>query len=103
MSESKSAYPYDESFWEHKRHTPDIVVRLAKDKKFYILNALEDTYQQIDRDPADAKHMITLIAGAFMASAADNLDMFMEEVEIQENVHRLDAEIEHFFKEMENE
>lgn len=103
MSESKNVSPHDESFWEHKRHSPDVVVRLSKDKKFYILNALEDTWEQIDRDPEDAKHMITLIAGAFMASAANNLDMFIDEVEIQENIHRLDDEIEHFFKEMESE
>lgn len=103
MSESTNVSSHDESFWKHKRHSPDIVIRLSKDKKFYILNALEDTWEQIDRDPADAKHMITLIAGAFMASAANNLDMFIDEVEIQENIHRMDEEIEHFFKEMENE
>lgn len=103
MNESMNVSPQDKSFWEHKRHSPDVVVRLSRDKKFFILNALEDTWEQIDRDPADAKHMITLIAGAFMSSAANNLDMFIDEVEIQENIHRMDEEIEHFFIEMEGQ
>ena len=68
-NESENALPMDDKFWEHATHLDfDMVIKLSDTRYMNILTALHDVYEAIDRDPEEAKFLITSIAGLMLSS-----------------------------------
>lgn len=100
MSESESAYPLDESIWEHINHLNYTVgIPVSEKRVLNILGALEDIYYTIDKDKEDAKDLLISMAAILTAVRYDKADEVFEEFIVKNTMQNIDKGLESILNE----
>ena len=81
MSESESALPLDDSFWEHVQHMDfAVAIPVSKNRMLDIISALHDVYETIcEGKIEEAKMCTTALAAILVASRYDKAEEVWEE------------------------
>ena len=92
MSESESALPLDESFWDHIEHMDFAIgIPVAEDRMLDIISALRDVYETICEGELDeAKMCVTALAAILVASKYGKAAEVWEEFSIKEAMRDFD-------------
>lgn len=99
-NESESALPLDESIWEHIKHINySVGIPVSDTRTLSILDALEDIYWAVDKDPGDAKHCIIALAAIFLGSSVGKADKMWEEFSVQDAMKTFNAELKEILDE----
>jgi hypothetical protein len=95
MSESESALPLDDSFWEHIEHMDFAIgIPVAEDRMLDIISALRDVYETIcDNELDEAKMCVTALAAILVASKYGKAAEVWEEFSIKEAMRNFDTSI----------
>ena len=101
MSESESALPLDDSFWEHIEHMDFAIgIPVAEDRMLDIISALRDVYETICEGELDeAKMCITALAAILVASKYGKAEEVWEEFSIKEAMRDFDTSIKEILDE----
>jgi hypothetical protein len=101
MSESESALPLDDSFWEHIEHMDFAIgVPVAEDRMLDIISALRDVYETICEGELDeAKMCVTALAAILVASKYGKAEEVWEEFSIKEAMRDFDTSIKEILDE----
>ena len=68
-NESENALPLDDSFWEHLKHADFVVAfPVSETRNLNVMEALRDIYYSIDKNPEEAKFLLTAFAGIIVAA-----------------------------------
>ena len=95
MSESTSAFPLDESIWEHIKHMQYTVgIPVSEKRVLNILGALYDVYQTIDHDQTAAKDLLIGLAAILTSVKDDKADLVFEEFMVKDTMQNFDKGIE---------
>ena len=92
MSESESALPLDDSFWEHIEHMDfAIAIPVSDTRMLDIISALRDVYETICEGELDeAKMCVTALAAILVASKYGKAAEVWEEFSIKEAMRDFD-------------
>jgi hypothetical protein len=91
MKESDGVYQSNETIWDFIRDNPRALgVPISNNKGLDLLNAMRDVYLEIDKNPENAKNMMTMLAGVLVAAAKGEGDKVIEEVLVQEAMFNID-------------
>jgi len=92
MSESESALPLDDSFWNHIEHMDFAIgIPVAEDRMLDIISALRDVYETICEGELDeAKMCVTALAAILVASKYGKAAEVWEEFSIKEAMRDFD-------------
>jgi hypothetical protein len=92
MSESESALPLDDSFWDHIEHMDFAIgIPVAEDRMLDIISALRDVYETICEGELDeAKMCVTALAAILVASKYGKAAEVWEEFSIKEAMRDFD-------------
>ena len=100
MSESTSAFPLDESIWEHIKHMEYTVgIPVSEKRVLNILGALHDVYQTVDNDQAAAKDLLIGLAAILTSVRDDKADLVFEEFMVKDTMQNFDKGIESILNE----
>jgi hypothetical protein len=101
MSESESALPLDDSFWEHIEHMDFAIgIPVAEDRMLDIISALHDVYETICEGELDeAKMCVTALAAILVASKYGKAEEVWEEFSIKEAMRDFDTSIKEILDE----
>ena len=101
MSESESALPLDDSFWEHIEHMDFAIgIPVAEDRMLDIISALHDVYETICEGELDeAKMCVTALAAILVASKYGKAEEVWEEFSIKEAMRNFDTSIKEILDE----
>ena len=101
MSESESALPLDESFWEHIEHMDfAIAIPVSDTRMLDIISALRDVYETICEGELDeAKMCVTALAAILVASKYGKAEEVWEEFSIKEAMRDFDTSIKEILDE----
>ena len=101
MSESESALPLDDSFWEHIEHMDfAIAIPVSEDRMLDIISALRDVYETICEGELDeAKMCVTALAAILVASKYGKAEEVWEEFSIKEAMRDFDDHIKEILDE----
>jgi CO dehydrogenase/acetyl-CoA synthase delta subunit len=101
MSESESALPLDDSFWEHIEHMDfAIAIPVSDTRMLDIISALRDVYETICEGELDeAKMCVTALAAILVASKYDKAEEVWEEFSIKEAMRDFDTSIKEILDE----
>jgi hypothetical protein len=101
MSESESALPLDDSFWEHIEHMDFAIgIPVAEDRMLDIISALRDVYETICEGELDeAKMCVTALAAILVASKYGKAEEVWEEFSIKEAMRDFDTSIKEILDE----
>jgi hypothetical protein len=99
-NESENALPMDDSFWQHTEHLDfDIIIQLSSQKHLNILHALHDVYDAIDKDPEEAKFLVTGIAALMLSSKYGKTDEVFNDIVVQVAKKDMDMELRELLNE----
>lgn len=92
MSESESALPLDDSFWDHIEHMDFAIgIPVSEDRMLDIISALRDVYETICEGQLDeAKMCVTALAAILVASKYGKAEEVWEEFSIKEAMRDFD-------------
>jgi CO dehydrogenase/acetyl-CoA synthase delta subunit len=92
MSESESALPLDDTFWDHIEHMDfAIAIPVSENKMLDIISALRDVYETIcDEELDEAKMCVTALAAILVASKYGKAEEVLEEFSIKEAMRDFD-------------
>lgn len=92
MTESTDASAQsDDAVWEFIKNNPKIVGFPVSDTQgLDLLNALRDVHERISEDPEMAAKMLTMIATVMVAAVTGSGNQTIEELLVQEAMHRFD-------------
>jgi hypothetical protein len=92
MSESESALPLDDSFWDHIEHMDFAIgIPVAEDRMLDIISALRDVYETICEGELDeAKMCVTALAAILVASKYGKAEEVWAEFSIKEAMTNFD-------------
>ncbi len=101
MSESESALPLDDSFWDHIEHMDFAIgIPVAEDRMLDIISALRDVYETICEGELDeAKMCVTALAAILVASKYGKAEEVWEEFSIKEAMRDFDTSIKEILDE----
>jgi len=101
MSESESALPLDDSFWEHIEHMDFAIgIPVAEDRMLDIISALRDVYETIcEGELNEAKMCVTALAAILVASKYGKAEEVWEEFSIKEAMRDFDTSIKEILDE----
>jgi hypothetical protein len=101
MSESESALPLDDSFWEHIEHMDFAIgIPVAEDRMLDIISALRDVYETICEGELDeAKMCVTALAAILVASKYGKAAEVWEEFSIKEAMRDFDDHMKEILNE----
>jgi CO dehydrogenase/acetyl-CoA synthase delta subunit len=101
MSESESALPLDDSFWDHIEHMDfAIAIPVSDTRMLDIISALRDVYETICEGELDeAKMCVTALAAILVASKYDKAEEVWEEFSIKEAMRDFDTSIKEILDE----
>lgn len=100
MSESTSAFPLDESIWEHISHMNYIVgIPISEKRMLNILGALYDIYDTIESNPKGAKELLIGLAAILTAAKDNKADLVFEEFMVKDTMQNFDKGIEDILNE----
>lgn len=99
-NESENVFPLDDNFWDHAAHLDfKMVINLSPTKSINILQAFYDIYSTIDEDPAEAKYLITGLAGLMLSSRYGKTDELYTEMMVEAARKDMDAGLEELLSE----
>jgi hypothetical protein len=92
MSESESALPLDDSFWDHIEHMDfAIAIPVSEDRMLDIISALRDVYETICKNELEeAKTCVTALAAILVASKYGKAEEVWEEFSVKAAMHDFD-------------
>lgn len=100
MSESTSAFPLDESIWEHISHMDYTVgIPVSEKRVLNILGALYDVYDTIESNPQGAKELLIGLAAILTAAKDNKADLVFEEFMVKDTMQNFDRGIESILNE----
>jgi hypothetical protein len=101
MSESESALPLDDSFWEHIEHMDFAIgIPVSDTRMLDIISALRDVYETICEGELDeAKMCVTALAAILVASKYGKAAEVWEEFSIKEAMRDFDTSIKEILDE----
>ena len=101
MSESESALPLDESFWEHAEHMDFAIgIPVSDTRMLDVISALRDVYKTICEGELDeAKMCVTALAAILVASKYGKAEEVWEEFSIKEAMRDFDTSIKEILDE----
>ena len=101
MSESESALPLDESFWEHAEHMDFAIgIPVSDTRMLDVISALHDVYETICEGELDeAKMCVTALAAILVASKYGKAEEVWEEFSIKEAMRDFDTSIKEILDE----
>ena len=100
MSESTSAFPLDESIWEHINHMQySVGIPVSETRVLNILGALQDIYETINKDPEGSKELIIGLAAILTAVKDNKADLVFEEFMVKDTMQNFDKGIESILNE----
>ena len=101
MSESESALPLDDSFWEHVQHMDfAVAIPVSKNRMLDIISALHDVYETIcEGKIEEAKMCTTALAAILVASKYDKAEEVWEEFSVREAMANFDSSIKEILDE----
>ena len=101
MSESESALPLDDSFWDHIEHMDFAIgIPVSDTRMLDIISALRDVYETICEGKLDeAKMCVTALAAILVASKYDKAEEVWEEFSIKEAMRNFDTSIKEILDE----
>jgi hypothetical protein len=100
MSESTSAFPLDESIWEHIKHMDYTVgIPVSEKRVLNILGALYDVYQTLEHDVEAAKELLIGLAAILTSVKDDKADLVFEEFMVKDTMQNFDKGIENILNE----
>ena len=101
MSESESALPLDDSFWEHVQHMDfAVAIPVSKNRMLDIISALHDVYETIcEGKIEEAKMCTTALAAILVASRYDKAEEVWEEFSVREAMANFDSSIKEILDE----
>ena len=92
MSESESALPLDDSFWDHIEHMDFAIgIPVSDTRMLDIISALRDVYETIcEGELEEAKMCVTALAAILVASKYDKAEEVWEEFSVREAMFHFD-------------
>ena len=101
MSESESALPLDNSFWEHIEHLDfAIAIPVSNTRMLDVISALRDVYETICEGELDeAKMCVTALAAILVASKYGKAEEVWEEFSIKEAMSNFDSSLKEILDE----
>ena len=101
MSESESALPLGESFWEHAEHMDFAIgIPVSDTRMLDVISALRDVYETICEGELDeAKMCVTALAAILVASKYGKAEEVWEEFSIKEAMRDFDTSIKEILDE----
>jgi hypothetical protein len=94
MSESTSAFPLDESIWEHIKHMDYTVgIPVSEKRVLNILGALNDVYETLEHDVEAAKNLLIGLAAILTSVKDDKADLVFEEFMVKDTMQNFDKGI----------
>jgi hypothetical protein len=100
MSESTSAFPFDESIWEHIKHMDYTVgIPVSEKRVLNILGALHDVYQTLEHDVEAGKNLLIGLAAILTSVKDDKADLVFEEFMVKDTMDNFDKGIENILNE----
>lgn len=102
MSESTNAsQPVNkEDVWEYIKDNPRILgLPISKDSGLDLLNALRDIWIEIDRNPAAAGEMLTILVSVIIAGVMGHGDEAIEEITVQDAMHNFEQQAKEILNE----
>lgn len=94
MTESTDvSQPVNNLVWDFIKDNPKMIGFPVSDKQgLDILNALRDVYNMIEQKPDVAANMLTMIATVMVAAVTGQGNATIEELLVQEAMHRFDVD-----------
>ena len=84
MSESENAWDNPKDFWDHVKSNKKLIgIAVSDDQGLDILNALRDIYLRIDKEPDNAKQMLTMLGMILLASSEGQGKVISNEIAVQ--------------------
>jgi hypothetical protein len=84
MSESENAWDNPKDFWDHIKSNKKLIgIAVSDDQGLDILNALRDIYLRIDKEPDNAKQMLTMLGMILLASSEGQGKVISNEIAVQ--------------------
>jgi len=84
MNESKNVWDNPEDFWQHVKSNKKLVgIAVSDEQGLDILNALRDIYLRVEKEPSDAKQMLTMLGIVLLASSEGNGKIISNEIAVQ--------------------
>ena len=84
MNESKNAWDNPKDFWEYVNSNKKLVgIAVSDEQGLDILSALRDIYFRIEKEPDDAKQMLTMLGIILLASSEGNGKIVSNEIAVQ--------------------
>jgi hypothetical protein len=100
MSESTSAFPLDESIWEHIKHMDYTVgIPVSEKRVLNILGALNDIYETLEHDVEAAKNLLIGLAAILTSVKDDKADLVFEEFMVKDTMQNFDKGIKDILNE----
>lgn len=94
MTESKDVSAQESKIvWDFIKENPKIIGFPVSDTQgLDLLNALRDVHEMIEKKPETAADMLTMIATVMVAAVTGKGNETIEEITVQEAMHRFDKE-----------
>lgn len=94
MTESKDVSAQESKIvWDFIKANPKMIGFPVSDTQgLDLLNALRDVHDMIEKKPATAADMLTMIATVMVAAVTGKGNETVEEITVQEAMHRFDKE-----------
>ena len=93
MTESTDVSAQENSVWDFIEANPKMIGFPVSDKQgLDLLNALRDVYNMIEENPETAANMLTMIATVMVSAVTGSGNETIEELLVQEAMHRFDNE-----------
>ena len=100
MNESESAFPLNESIWDHIEQMQGVIqIPVSETKALNVMLALHEIYLTIDKDAESAKGLVTGLAGIFVAASVGKADKLWEDIHVLESMKNLDKGLEEILNE----
>ena len=91
MNESENAWDSPENFWDHVKSNKKLIgIAVSDEQGLDILNALRDIYLRIDKEPEDAKQMLTMLGIILLASSNGQGEVISNEIAVQAAMEEFD-------------
>ena len=100
MNESESAFPLNESIWDHIEQMQRVIqIPVSETKALNVMLALHEIYLTIDKDTEAAKGLLTGLAGIFVAASVGKADKLWEDIHVLESMKNLDKGLKEILNE----
>ena len=100
MSESENVSAEEADMWEYVKNNKQLIgFPLSDSSGLDILSALADVYENIDKDPAGSKKMLTLIVTVMLSAISGYGDKIVGEIRVSSAMENFDESIKEILNE----